>query len=63
MKEFLNKKVYLEIMANNEKLFFNGIVNSITDQHISFTDKFGANFMFRLSNVIQIKEKKRCENE
>lgn len=56
MKEYINKKCKLHILINHKDLFYTAIITNVTENHLSFTDKFNENYTFRLQDVIEIRE-------
>lgn len=58
MKEWIGKKAQLTVeLASKKQLFFNATVTKATEEHLTFVDKYGEEYTFRISNIIQIKEK------
>ena len=62
MKELIKKKVYIGIKKNEHLLHFTAIINSITNKHVSFTDKYGKNYCFLLDDIYEIYEKDEDES-
>ncbi len=56
MKEYEGKKVKLTVEREGKELFYCANVLKVTDTHISFLDKFGIRYTFRISDVVQINE-------
>ena len=55
MKEFLNKKVHLEVKVNDDKsLHFTAIILEVSDTHITFRDKFDSILCYKIDSIIQI---------
>lgn len=59
MKQHLGLPVKLHLEVDNKNLFYTGIITEITDEHISFKDKFGKPYTFRISSVIEISPKEK----
>ena len=57
MKEFIGKECDVIVQIRNETLVFSCVVKVVDEIHISFIDKFGAYYVFRIDQVIEIKEK------
>lgn len=56
MKDFEGKKCTLIILRDRVKLYFTATVLAVSGRHITFLDKFGKHYTFRLSEVIEIQE-------
>ena len=57
MKHLIGKSCTIEISYHGKPLYFKaGVVKSVTPTHISFLDKFGKDFVFRLSDVVEINQ-------
>jgi hypothetical protein len=56
MKEFISKKCKISIIANKKQLFFIATVQSVTDNHITFLDKYNKLYTFRIKDVFEINE-------
>jgi len=64
MKEFLDKSVWIKIKADNGFLYFTAKkVLEVSNNHITFIDKFDEMQMFLISDVVQIKELKNREKD
>lgn len=57
MLEWVGKKVYIGIQKNKTILHFTATINSVTEKHISFTDKYGKSYCFLRDEVYEIYEK------
>jgi len=55
MKEFLNKKVLIHFFVDGIDKYFTATISSITDTHITFTDKFGDPYTYRVADIVEIK--------
>ena len=57
MKHLLGKSAVLEFDYHGKVLYFKAIcIKSITASHISFTDKFGKDYSFRLADLIEVNQ-------
>ena len=56
MKEYINKKVLIAIITNSIELAYTATILNVTDTHISFIDKFGEHFTYRVADVKNIRE-------
>ena len=54
MKEFIEKKCFIVVLMGYKVLFYNAMVLSVSDSHITFKDKFGVTSSFKIKDVIQI---------
>lgn len=55
MQDFGQKQVKIQVRRNNNDLFYTGIIDEITQTHITFTDKFNKQYMYRVEDVIQVR--------
>lgn len=51
MRQFLNRRVKLTININGRKLYYTALVTAVTDEHITFIDKYGAEFCFMIKLI------------
>lgn len=59
MKDFLGKSAYIVVIRNDKELNFTAKeVTSVSDTHITFLDKFNEVHTFRITDIIEITEKK-----
>jgi hypothetical protein len=57
MKHLVGKSCVLEIDYHDKSLFFKAIcVKSVTKTHISFIDKFGKEYSFRLVDIVEVNQ-------
>lgn len=56
MKLKIGKKYKFLIDVGNKSLTFTGIINSIEDNFVEFTDKFGKVLHYNLNNIISWEE-------
>lgn len=54
MFEWLNKKVHIKIQNTGKILFFTAKVTNVTEEHISFVDKFNELRTFRISDIVEV---------
>ena len=55
MKEFIGKSAKILININGSYLFYNSPkVTDITEDHISFIDKFGRLYTHSIKNIVEI---------
>ena len=59
MKEYLHKKCKITINRNGKELFYEAIINGVSDIHISFKDKYGEQYTFKQEDVVEINEFKK----
>ena len=65
MKEWIGKKANISVeivteeggVKGSEVLFYKGTVKDVTDTHLTFVDKYGLTFTYRLSEVKGINNK------
>lgn len=57
MEQFLNKLCKIEVYIDEQRLFFTGKVINVTPTHISFLDKFGGNYCYKLDVIESIRER------
>ena len=55
MNEYIGKKCNILVILNGRYLFYNvRKVLSVTEEHISFIDKFNNNYTYKKENVAEI---------
>ena len=51
MKDLIGEKAKLHIVKNGQDLFYTAVVVDVTDQHITFVDKYNNKYVFLLEYV------------
>ena len=54
MKEYIGKNCKIHVNINDNDLFYTAHILDVSDNHISFSDKFNQNFVVRISNIVQM---------
>jgi len=55
MKQYIGKTCKLHIVVNGKDLFYTAKVKDVSDTHISFIDKFGEDYTFRMTDIVEIR--------
>ena len=55
MKHYENKRCKIHICRNGKNLFYDAIVDSVNNTHISFKDKFKDYYSFRIEDIVEIR--------
>ena len=53
--QYLNKKCNINIRREGKNLFFNAVVTNVTPVHLFFKDKFGDDYVFLISDVVEVR--------
>jgi len=53
-KSYLNKVCKILVKSDSKRLFYYGEVIEITSTHLSFIDKFGVYYTFKVSEILEI---------
>lgn len=57
MKQLIGKSCLLEIQYHDQRLYYRAIrILDVSDTHITFLDKFGKQYSFRLIDVVEIND-------
>ena len=56
MKHWVGKQAKICILKEGRRLFFNGVVQSVTDTHFSFIDRYSKSYSFPLEDVDEVSE-------
>lgn len=56
MKRFIGKTIRLVIERDRNKLFFLAHIIKVTEHHIYFRDKFDDLYIFRIKDVLEVKD-------
>lgn len=54
MKQYIGQDCRIHLQRGGKDLHFTAHVTDVTDSHITFIDKFGEIFTFRISEVIEV---------
>ena len=63
MKRYKDKKVKLIVKVQGQLLNYTAKVLEVSEQHITFYDKFGKVYSYLLKDIVEIQTLERVENE
>ena len=55
MKRYIGKKVKLHFLVHNTDFYYSAIILDVTQEHITFKDKYGEIYTYRLKDLVTIK--------
>ena len=55
MEEYLNKQCKIHVRRDDKNLFYLGVVLKVTDDHVTFLDKFENVFTYRVGDVESVR--------
>lgn len=54
MENYLGKRVKLIMKVNGEELFYTALITKVTDKHITFEDRYGDSYTYKIKYIEEI---------
>lgn len=56
MKQIIGQKFNVRVKIENKILFYTAVITGISNTHIFFIDKYGKQFMFLLTDIVELSD-------